>query len=456
MPDIKVSGVVRPPGVGVAINDRLVSRSFSTAMRARAADLVDIACEAYAADRLVRRRPPGRRRDPYSIAWSRRLEVHVEVRDIGFWSHPSVTEALTGLFQWLTDDRWTFVFRRRMSSPRPSELESCLFATPAPADGAVALFSGGLDALAGAGADLNDRSGRSLVVMGVGTNNRQMHTQARLMKELRRTDHDGRLAATLIVPISLGNAKQFLQEATQRTRGAVFLCLAAAVAEVAGLHRILMYENGIGAMNLPYFEGQLGAQTSRAAHPKTLRLAADLFSHVLDRELTIENPLMLLTKAEACRRIPVRWLPLVPRTVSCDTGFTDRRPGSSLCGECTSCLLRRQAIVAAGLGELEDESSYRRTLTTLCEDPPIQFRAFEGQQRAMALALAQPDPWLALVERFPGVALIRDELERSHARSSGRAAILRLVAAHSVEWLHFQSKGRVHDRQPVAVAEAPQ
>lgn len=95
---------------------------------------------------------------------------------------------------------------------------------------------------------------------------------------------------------------------------------------------------------------------------------------------------------------------LTAGTVSCDR-FPQRVAGHSQCGLCSSCLLRRQALHAAGLGAHDDPLQYRRdlmdSLSNVRPGELYPLHAMLYQRDAMVRALESAAPWPALAERFP-------------------------------------------------------
>src|SRR5207249_10165013 len=112
---------------------------------------------------------------------------------------------------------------------------------------------------------------------------------------------------------------------------------------------------GVGASNLPYTNGQLGAQSTRAMHPTALALIQDVVNRVSARSFALELQNLYTTKGELCRTLAhSEFEDLATVTVSCDS--TLRVPGPKQCGVCTSCLLRRQALRVAGIYDNRDDT----------------------------------------------------------------------------------------------------
>ena len=64
-------------------------------------------------------------------------------------------------------------------------------------------------------------------------------------------------------------------------------------------HRVLhVYENGIGAINLPYRKSAVGLDHSRSVHPETLRRVGLLMTELIDENFKVRNPFLFHTKAE--------------------------------------------------------------------------------------------------------------------------------------------------------------
>ncbi len=245
------------------LDETTIARAFLARLPPRVADLLDIAMEIYASDRLC----PRSLTDPIGRGWCRDMTVPIRVRDLDFWSSPEVSSVLTGLVDWLTDDNWELCFTRYRDQPSPAETQGHLFSLRPGDNAAVACFSGGLDLLGGAAIDIGEQQDVELVLVGASGTGRARSLQRELAEVLR--ERTGRVQPVLI-KANLVGAKRRDQDRHQRSRGFLFLSMAAATAMVAGVDDVRVYENGVGAINLPYSRGQVGAHMSRSAHPKTL------------------------------------------------------------------------------------------------------------------------------------------------------------------------------------------
>jgi hypothetical protein len=170
-------------------------------------------------------------------------------------------------------------------------------------------------------------------------------------------------------------------------------------------------------------------------HPHTLWLAERLASKVSGHPFRIDSPFLLSTKAEAVRSVPEISDAAVAATVSCDTGFASRVADARQCGTCTSCLLRRQALIAAGRSDADGATAYGTRNPTASKG----LTAMAWQVDRLASALADQNPWHGLVSEFPPV------LDTSPLAP---AEVVRLYRAYVREWKAVEPEFglRPHDR----------
>jgi len=290
---------------------------FGMSLPDAAADLVAIAVAVHVADRAAPRRRHDRA-DPYGLGWRRHLHLRVPVRDPRRWGGASLLQGLQATLEYFTDDAWSFDFVGLAADEAPRQ--GYLF-PHRPPNPAVALFSGGLDALIGAADLLASDARPTLIALSAGTNRRTIGRQRELVAALG--GRPGRGIRHVEVPCNLRATD--VAEPTQRARGFVFLALAAAVAEQAGCATIALCENGIGALSLPYNRTQVGAHTTRAAHPLALDRMGRFLGAALGRPIRIRNPYLFETKGQMCARLAGLGIAdLAARSVSCDT-FASRR-----------------------------------------------------------------------------------------------------------------------------------
>ncbi len=279
-------------GYEAQLDGRAVIGRLSRDLPPVAADLLELAAMVYAADRLVPR--PSERERSDGSGWGRQLWLHVPVRNPSLWN--SVTEQLTGLLGWLTDDVWTIEFSQLAHDAGPLDNRQGFLFNTVPRGSPLALFSGGLDSALGLAQDLRSSDA---VAVSVHTNNRMKAAQRRVVRAL-----DGGTSTSCVQLQYRVSLREPERENSQRTRGLLFLATGIATAWTLGQDRLRVYENGIGAINLPYLRSQEGSQATRSMHPRTLRMAEGLASALSGRSFQIEAPYLLLTKAEAVRAVP--------------------------------------------------------------------------------------------------------------------------------------------------------
>jgi len=391
----------------------------------RMADLVDIALAAHVVDRLEPR--PGANSLTAGATWDRHFVVRLGVRDLAYWREH--IDSVSSLLRGLTDDDWEFDLHPFVGGRLSSEVALRLPYARTEQPDSVGLFSGGLDSLAGAIRALN--AGYRPLLLSLASNPRMAAVQRSLRKMIRRRWPQV-WSASAVVNLSGREAR----EASQRARALLFLTTAGVVAASSGLDRVEVYENGIGAISLPYVASQEGAHTTKAVHPDTLRSVSAVVSVIAQRRITYANPSIWQTKAELCRTLEKDDWHLVPESESCDTAFSYRGAGVSRCGTCTSCLLRRQALWAAGLGQIDQRQQVRLDLLSgshLDTSASDDLHRMLDQAAHIAEALSQPRPWAALTARFPEL------LQIVHSDVEERACIA-MYAQYISDWLAFPSE----------------
>ncbi len=436
------------------INDERIAQRFGHTLDPLLADWIDLALDCYLADRLALRRDGQANRQ--GTHWSRVFNLKVPVRQPEYWLKPDVNGSLSRLLHFFTEDAWRIDFVLRVGPKRTSESQGFLFRLESGLPVRVALYSGGLDSFGGAARQMMELPDYSYVFVSGVTNGRQQAAQRRQVNILGEAS--GREVRHVTVPYGLrwaGLEVREKEEPSQRTRGFLFLTLGATVAITAGAKDLFVYENGIGAINLPYDGTQIGTSNSRAVHPLGLLGMEEFIRCLSGKGLQIHNPFLFATKGEMCSHKAVHALrEHLHLTFSCD-GFPVRAKNKAQCGSCTSCLLRRQAIQSAGLSEY-DCIGYLNDLLSpgfIGTERQLQaLRAMEWQIHRISTALAQVKPWEALVREF--VELKRLELEiyrRMDARCEGlQGNLMRLYSQYATEWNAFSARRHCSVRRRIA------
>lgn len=301
-----------------------------------AQDLLDVATTVYLADVAAVR---GRNEH-----WIRDLHLTIPVREPRFWEE--VTDHLTHLLYVLTRDRVQFAFTARENGGEDPVTGTAPFAADC-----VSLLSGGVDSLAGAVMLL--KTGRQPLFVGHNSGNPTIRkTQAAVRGCLQGVPAAGMRFAEVGLHGGANGRPEHLfppaqqREPSQRSRSFLFMSLAVAAAVGQGAAEAFIFENGILTMALPLSEGRVGGMSTRSTHPKTVALMNQLCQRA-QFSCQLLNPLVYQTKAEIIRDVLRPSLsPFdIQRTVSCwATGRSSRQ-----CGGCIACLIRRFAMLAAGL-----------------------------------------------------------------------------------------------------------
>lgn len=434
------------------LDDSLIPTQFGHTLSPAIADLLDIAGSIMWVDRKIKRSHDRGRYGQWR-GWSRNLSVTLGVRDVSLWTTSPVKSALEELLFWLTEDRWDLNFVHQAGARRPSDLQASLFSS-APQDVKIVLYSGGLDSLAGA-VNLLRSHPASTVVLVSAVHNRQRLRRVieRQVIALRRCFGEDRIRfAPLPFHAVNQNWKEQEEEKTQRSRGFLFLAFGAAVATAFAASNVYICENGVGSLNLPMDWYQLGAQNTRATHPLTLVSMAKLLSLIGHSDIHFQAPNMFKTKGEVCVSLqPIEVRKLVRLTVSCD-GFPHRFPSPVKdaqlhCGYCTSCILRRQGIFAAGLEDTERPSYYRKDLCfpdgTIRPSYFNHLKKMLDQSYLFAVAEQSPDPIASIQQTFPELVVSSQVIQRNptafglQAGHQSSRALFELLERYAEEWKRF-------------------
>jgi 7-cyano-7-deazaguanine synthase in queuosine biosynthesis len=440
---------------GFYLDDERISSPFCQNLDPLLADWADVALFAYVADRLSPRRDP---KSPQRMfQWARRMNLKLPVRHPEVWREPRLAAAVGDLLRHFTDDEWHLEFAARRDGARPPARQRYLFAAPHSGPVRVALYSGGLDSFAGAARQCAELSDHSFVLVSGATNSRQRSAQREQIRALVR--RFGREVCHVTVPFGInwrGQSHKGVEDVSQRTRGFLFSTLGAATAITAGSRELYVYENGVGAINLPYDATQLGTSNSRAVHPLSLRRMSEFAELLTGSPFAFRNPFLFQTKAEMCRHPAVRGLAAyIPTTFSCD-GFPVQTKGKPQCGSCTSCLLRRLSLEAAGLSAFDQADQYVCDLLNpgakVGEKQLQGLRTMEWQYRKIGQRLGAKARWQSLVTEFPELqALASDFVERGVATGAEvERSLLRLYARYVAEWEKFSARARLGTRARAA------
>lgn len=439
---VRGSGVAWQTDVSMSVEDQGLALAFGTTLPPLLADLLDIAVAAYVADRLCARRARSVPRQNAEELWQRRMTIRVPLRDPSVWTAERCRR-VENLLAFLTDDAWTLQFTPERPKLRLSEMQGSLFQDLPTGDATSGLLSGGLDSLAGITTELARSPNRTVVAFSAQTNRRIGTYQREQVSAL--TSRFGNRVKHIQVMIRLKDRKRGeydREEPSQRTRGFVFQLFGAVTAAIAGIDSLHVYENGVGALNLPYSASQLGAQATRATNPITVSMASDLVGEVTGAPFRVRLPHQFATKAEMCSVFADPSLrDLIRLTISCDN-FPQRFRGTPQCGLCPSCLFTRQSLFSAGLRCADPSARFRHDVYRMdartWPERSYHLRVMTMQAAAIAAAIKTSDPWSAIAYRYPILLDIARHLEIADV-SNPSEQLLSLLSRYSNEWLTFWS-----------------
>ena len=215
------------------------------------------------------------------------------------------------------------------------------------------------------------------------------------------------------------------------------MLLGAACAYLMDQRVLYLYENGIGAINLPYRKSAVGLDHSRSVHPLTLLKVSDIISELLGEEFQVKNPFLFWTKAEMCKTLAKDGRnDLPPLTMSCDR---PHRQQPVQCGYCSSCLLRKQALAASTLEE--DRTRYivphgkkpAGDTSLYLQHMLAQVSTFRGLLNVSDNPNLQ---WKSVIQRFPELDDIVDRTAMAENLLSVdmQRNLIRLYQTYVTEW----------------------
>jgi 7-cyano-7-deazaguanine synthase in queuosine biosynthesis len=383
-------------------------------------DLAEVASYVYLADRQCRRGV-----ESIDDGWRRRLHFRIPVRLPDLWNHSDVSEALERTLAFLTEDEYFFEFQpQRKLPPFESHLE---FGGQNQHGEEVILFSGGADSLSAASRQVI-RERRRVVLLHHRSNFKPQPVVENLARELARIRPD--CAPTLLSVEVHRTGKQADPDPFQRSRSFLFACLGALVAQVNGLQRVLLCDNGVISVNLPLAGPVVGARASRTTHPRFLRDCSSFLTRLLGEGMAIINPLQRLTRTQVLQQLrDCGAAPLLALSRSCayPRHATNEQPH---CGVCTQCLDRRLAVLAADLQDHDPTGGYRVELFE-GERPASRDQNLLAAYLASVDALDQMDE-AAFCARYGELTRVLPYLDQAPALAAHQAYLLHRQHAQEV------------------------
>jgi len=302
-------------------------------------DWLRILIHIYGADRMATRTPIKNKPD---LFWSRTITVNIPVSEPLRWNETS--SAFQETLSFLTGDRWRLQFSEQTGSYAQQQVMK-----PAHDLGTPLLFSGGLDSLIGAISLLEESTEQIHLISGA-THPQLEKAQQNVVGSLRREFGD-RINHSNIEYGFRGTADRTKRgkEATQRCRGLVHAGLGMMAAHLSQRDSFTICENGIGAFNLPASYAQQPGSCSLSVHPLFLQRLGSLFSQCFQTKISVKQPALFKTKGEMSTETlsGKNYQFLIRDAFSCEK-FPNYRSRKMQCGKCSSCLIRRAALLDSG------------------------------------------------------------------------------------------------------------
>jgi len=311
-------------------------------------DLLTISSAVFAADRASKR---GEREDI-----SRVIDLYIPVFCIDRLL-PLISQ-LKKILRDLSQDHWNLMLGSLNKEVSDDLMEDDLLEV-LPKEGKALLFSGGLDSL---GAAVEFGKNPLLLVSHLTKNTITRRSQNELFELLLAKGYITRHHQYFVSSADIENIDiEHAVESSQRTRSFVFLTLGVIAARREGFKElILMAENGQMAIHLPLTSGRIGAFSTHTAHPTVLSGTQSFFEIALNTSITIRNPYVYKTKAEVVSII-IKELPsAIPLSTSCWKNTRVSQSGTTHCGQCIPCYIRKISIEVAQT----DPTTYARDIWT--------------------------------------------------------------------------------------------
>lgn len=383
-----------------------------------------MALAIHAVDRLIKRA----KEIPLSF------RIVLPVRNIDVFIRSDVQDFLTRVLEWYTNDSWCFEFSKREVLGRSVEFQAQIpWGSLSSKKIEVALWSGGLDSLSGLYTRLIARSHVHHILVGTGSNSQVHKKQRYIAIEL---DHLFPTRTSLVqIPYRWHKTPLLEKNFSQRSRGLVFALIGAACAHYMGCSSLFIYENGIGAINLPYSMAEVGLDQAKSVHPISLLCVSELVTCILGTPFQIENPYWLWTKAQMVKSLMnPAGESLISLSSSCDRIRRIKGVGVVQCGVCSSCLLRRQSLSVLGF---DDSNSYNNKYINRTE---LYLSAMQYQIDKIRVLLKQENPWVNLSREYHDLDNIADQISQYNQQDVNclRAQIVQLYSNYVDEWEFFE------------------
>lgn len=299
-------------------------------------DLYYLSIAVYFADRI-------KLRNDSDDGWTREFKIYLPV--LSFDQIQPLKSKLEELINYLTGDKWIFIFRKRIKLNYQEERikKGVARAKSKIQPDVFSMLSGGLDSYIGA-IDLLEKKKNVSFVSHYG-GGKGVKDYQELVKTYLRANY----------PVDKMNFFSFHLatlngiEDTTRSRSFMFFMHALMVAsQVNRTINIIVPENGFISLNIPFTNSRLGSNSTRTTHPYYISLLNQIIER-LGLSIQFVNPYQFKTKGEMILECSNYELlcSTIDKTMSCSHPDQGRYKGISSpthCGTCLPCIIRRSAI----------------------------------------------------------------------------------------------------------------
>lgn len=339
------------PGYNVKIGLPHLVNNVACHFPDRIKDLLEIAGLVYAADRNIGR---GNNSSLEYHSWARNFHFIIKVRDFDFWQNPAINKQLSEALCFMSgDNTYEFTFQNGgQDSGQTSLFDAEGIALEKKENTCIALFSGGMDSLAGA-LSILEETDQNLILVSHRSNNPGVSSYQDRVFKLLREDYPNRIQ---YFPFYCNLAGERAVEETQRTRVFLYTAIAFSLMSLASKREIHVFENGITSLNFSKRQDLMNARASRTTYPKTLGLLKNFYCSIVGNDVEIKHPFLYQTKTDIFSKVKgYKKETYIDNTVSCTKTFIKFKNNSKAthCGGCSQCVDRRFAAFASELEEYD-------------------------------------------------------------------------------------------------------
>lgn len=261
-----------------------------------------------------------------------KLTIEVPVNNIELFNN--IKLEIEKLLTYMTNgEKWTINFvkqkRKKVLCRKQLALEEESY-------NSIALLSGGLDSMAGASIEKENRT----LFVTFSSNYIEANNAQKIYNELIKNSINKNI---VIDKIGMEEEVHY----TERTRSLIFIASCLIYADYYNIEKIKIYENGIMSLN-PKFN--FSRRVTKTTNQKTLYIINKILAS-LNINIKVDNPFKYKTKKEVIDIIPQEYYNMLKdgtRTCSKNSGivhFRNKSKGNFHCGLCIACALRQIGMI---------------------------------------------------------------------------------------------------------------